>query len=298
MPLSHKVVYKQPLICGDCNYDAENIYASGQPAGADHDGQSQNRATAADQDNGSVAFWSDPGSDPCSPGSPDNGAAEYGTENSGQNCQSEKAGSNGKSDSDVDTVKKVERLLEEKFEQCLRESYEQGLARADDECRSMREKAEAKLRETELTLLEAKHHSKEIIASSERKIVELAMAVAERLIYNQLDAAPETVTSIVRETMNMLNGGEHVDLYVNPADLALCLDYSDALKEEFKEITRLEVLPDPEMPRGSCRIESESGVAEYLIDEEKEQLKAMLLKIARSEEEQQVKEDDFAYDRH
>ena len=97
--------------------------------------------------------------------------------------------------------------------------------------------------------------------------------------------------------MNILNGGEQVELYVNPADLGSCQSFSAELKSEFREIAKLDVLPDDSIPRGSCRIESESGVAEYFIDEEKAKLKETLLSLARGEEEKQAGE-DAAYGRH
>jgi len=85
---------------------------------------------------------------------------------------------------------------------------------------------------------------------------------------------------------------------LNPADLDACVGFSDRLKEEFKEIVKLEVLTDSQLAKGSCRIESESGVAEYLIEEEKEALEKTLLQVARKEEAKLIEEDDSAYGKH
>ncbi len=289
MPLSHKSVYKQPQITGDCNY-AEDAAS----------GYEQSVVLDADNHSEEVVFWADPALEQHADDITDSEPAVQ------RQKEDSKAFSKPKIEQqkgsqpqpEVMSMKQVEKMLEERTEQFLREGYEQGRIKAEEECRSMQEKSAAKLREAELTIREAKQRSKEIVAASERKIVELSMAVAERLVYNQLEAAPETVTSIVRETMSILNGGEQVDLYVNPADLEVCLNYSDNLKEEFSEMSRLEVFPDPKLPRGSCRIESENGVAEYIIDKEKENLKQMLLKIARKEDLTQAEEEESAYDRH
>lgn len=192
-----------------------------------------------------------------------------------------------------------QRLLEQKAEQGLREGYEKGLARAEEECRLMREEAESGLREAERTLNEARLRSKEIVSSSENKIVELAMAVAERLVRTRLELAPDTINSIVRSTMNMLHDGEQVEIFVNPADLEACLGYREQLKEEFHRVLKIEVTPDDSIPRGSCRIESECGAAEYMLEEEKEQLKSTLLNIARRAGEQPPGgEEEQRYDRH
>lgn len=302
MPLSLKNVYKQPSIFGDCSYESEEL--SLKLSSIEDELQYEQVATA-DHDNDEVAFWSDPDLDENSLDEPgqvfeeDFELEEKNIEpgsNSGKNTAH--AGSRTSEEAEAAIISKAEKLLEERFEKCVKDGYEQGLARAEEECRSSKEKASASLREAELTLREARQRSKEIIASSERKIVELAMAVAERLVYRQLDLESETITSIARETINMLNEGNQVDLYVNPTDFEKCLEYSVSLKKEYPDINKLEILPDPQLPRGSCRVESESGVVEYLIDEEKEQLKEMLLKIARNEENRLIEEGVSTYDRH
>ncbi|MEW5785303.1 MAG: FliH/SctL family protein [Bacillota bacterium] len=145
---------------------------------------------------------------------------------------------------------------------------------------------------------EARQRSREIIAASEVKVVELAMAAAERLLQTQLEMAPEKVIHIVREAMRLMGGGEKMAVYVSPPDLGACLGMQEKMKAEFSEVNRLEFLPDEALSRGSCRIESENGTAEYLLHEESRQLKEMLLAIARREETKQLEEEEPAYGKH
>lgn len=301
MRLSPNKVYKKPPICGNCSYCA------GNPADDDMHRQEevkQDLAEIAEQRaaRGEISYWVEPVKEVKTESGPGLGSNE---ENWMENT-SNKDEQTGKVNEDYldkqyiqqEAQKTAEKILEDKMQECLREGYDQGKVKAEDECRSMRESAAAKLREAELSLREAKQRYKEIIASSETKIVELSIAVAERLVYKQLDVAPDTVKAIIRETMNMLNGGEQVDLYVNPDDLDICRQYGEQLKAEFADIVKLEILSDSKLPRGSCRIESESGVAEYLLEEEKEQLKEMLMNLARKEEKEAVEEEDPSYGKH
>lgn len=187
---------------------------------------------------------------------------------------------------------------EESVEKGFQEGLAEGRQKAEEECQARQKKTELSLREAELCLREAKQKAKELIAASEYKIIELAMAVAEKLVKTKLNVDPDTITAIVRDTMNMLSGEEQAQLYVNPADYEACSNFSAVLKEEFKEINRLEIFADETMPRGSCRVESENGVAEYLLEEEKEQLKETLLKLARTEKERTLAEEDARYGKH
>ncbi|MDZ4133792.1 MAG: FliH/SctL family protein [Dethiobacteria bacterium] len=302
MRLSLKNVYKKPQICGDCSYGTSRASAelNEQDELSLERDLSQPVVHAAGREQ--LIFWSKEKPKP-KVGIPaaqaDLTVASYPDSGGFESDQAEEAYSPGGSAANAGVPRKsAEKILEEKLEQCIHEGYEQGKTKAEDECRTMRESAANKVKEAELSLREARQRAKEIIASSETKIVELALAVSERLVRTQLTVAPETVTAIVRETMNMLNGGEQVDLYVNPADIDACVGFSDRLKEEFKEIVKLEVLADSQLPKGSCRIESESGVAEYLIEEEKEALEKTLLQLARKEEAKLIEEDDTAYGKH
>lgn len=304
MQLSPKKVYKKPPICGNCSYNFES--ADKIEDGSLGSSPSLSPAEIAEQHEarGEVAYWTDNDKKEVKFSSPDSeihteaeeGLHEHVKEND-QEVETDHLVKENSSPGQTPR-KGAEELLEERVEECLREGYEQGKIKAENECSSMRENANSKLREAELILREAKQRSKEIVASSETKIVELALAVAERLVCTQLKVAPDTIKAIVRETMNMLNGDEQIGLYVNPDDLETCRRYSEQLKEEFPDLIKVEIFSDGKLTRGSCRIESESGVAEYLIEDEKEQLKEMLLSIARKEEKELTEEDNSAYDRH
>jgi flagellar assembly protein FliH len=291
MRSSHRSVFKNIKICGRCFYNCESHTGEAYDQSVEKVKQA-NLHESGDSSRSDYAFWSEPCSE-----KPEIPVEEEHSVKLEANLSEYDLAAKKAETERLSKLRRAEKELEEKAEKRLLEAYEQGKARAEDECRLMRESTETKMREADLLLREARQKSKEIVASSEHKVVELAMAVAERLVRTQLEISSEAVTAIVRDTMNMLNGGEQVELYVNPADLNSCQSFSAELKNEFREISRLDVLSDDSIPRGSCRIESESGVAEYLIDEEKAQLKETLLSLARREEEKQA-EEDAAYGRH
>ncbi len=293
MPLSLKTVYKQPPIDGDCSYavDRETDLAkskqfSSNPiaGGQSDDSFSEDRA---------VAVW--PGfeedkKENATAG--DNLDYQAGHDAYNRGGLLEDIDQSGPIDEQKLSPEEIEKaILKEKMDQCIQEGYEKGKAKAEKECLVMQEEASAKLKEAKSSLDESRRRSEEIIAASEKKIVELAVAVAERLVRKHLEIDPEAITGTVRETMNILNGGEQVEVYVNPSDLDPCLTAREQLKDEFKEIIKLDIFADENMPRGSCRVESESGVSEYIIDQEKNQLEQQLLRIARKEESGQAEEE-------
>lgn len=300
MPLSPKKVYKKPWVDGACTYCFErdqallnSVITDNKASKAGSEGVEEVEKAIAGEDGVSglndVAIWPffDKGATVTASGSSSG-------DGNGQSNQKEKSGKNksGQAQSspgacDEDIIKSAEELAEEilaaKTEKALQESYAKGKAKAEKEYRSRLQQAAGRVEEAEKTLQQARGKSARIIASSESKIVELAVAVAERLVCRQLELKPETITGIVRETMKILDGKEQVEVYVNPAELENCLEQRELLKDEFKEIIRLEVYAEEDLPRGSCRVESESGVAEYVVEDEKDRLQKMLLDIARAE---------------
>ncbi len=299
MPLSPKKIYKQPQVAGASLYEIEiSIEQECQDQGFDTPISGMQTENSRQEEN--IALWPQPGDSDYVGESEaeaddheqrqDPSDAEEALDDAGESQQKKEK---KKSPEEI-----AEAILEERMEQCVEEGYEKGRKKAEDECRKMREEAQKKLKEAEECLMEARSRSKEIVAASEQKIVELSVAVAERLVHKQLEIDPEAITGIVRETLNILNGGEQVEIYVNPNDHDVCLEQRENLKEEFTEIIKLDLVADERVPSGSCRVESESGVAEYLLGEEKKQLEQMLLNVAREEAAEQAEEKGLLYDKH
>lgn len=198
----------------------------------------------------------------------------------------------------------LELLLQQEAERQMLEwaeqGYEKGKEAAEAECRTLKENAMNKLIEAEICLREARQRAREIIAASERALVEISVAAAEQLLRSQLEIAPEKVVRIVRETIKDLAGGEQIAIFVNPDDLAICLDLRGELAPDINGGACLEIYPDMHISRGSCRIESESCSVEYLLETERETLRSSLLEIARQKERKllQAPEEEPAYGQH
>ncbi len=176
--------------------------------------------------------------------------------------------------------------------------YARGKAKAEAECRLLREEASQIMQEAGQNLEEARRRSREIVAASEKTIVRMAVAAAENLLHCQLDLSPEKIMHVVRKTMQELPEGEAVTLYINPADLQSCRQAVENLRRERSGLPLPELLPDETLPRGSCRGETDSAIAEYSREEEQAQIEEKLMAVARAKEQQLLEEEDGEYGRH
>lgn len=265
MPSSPKSVYKKPGINGVAPYDGDP-----PPDG----GKSEDHGAPA-RDPKDLHFWP-------LPRDPDGGRKEQRTKKDDppRKGPSPVSVNQGGASAEAARRRAEEEALAREVAKKKEEGFEQGRARAEKEHRRLLQEAEKARNEARETLRQAHSRAGEIVASSEETIVELAVAVAERLVRAELSLSPDTVRSIVRETLDMLNGGEQVAVFVHPEDLPTCRDFGESLREEFPGLLKLEMFSDETMTRGSCRVESESGVAEYSLDEEHARLREKLLEVA------------------
>jgi len=173
--------------------------------------------------------------------------------------------------------------------------FEEGKKQALQELEGLKEEARGKIEEAQLHVEEGRQKSREIVASSEKTVIELALAVAEKLLFEQLDLAPEKVLNIVREAIEKAPDGETVKVFVSEQDYDVCLRHAEELKSRFARIRphfkNIEFFAMEEIPRGSCRVETESGAVEYFLEKEKEELREVMMKLAREEERRILKEE-------
>ncbi len=191
-------------------------------------------------------------------------------------------------------------------ETATRQGYLEGLAegKAEAESRSkeLLEEAFQKLdeaeREAASCLQQARQKAREIVRASEADIVELSVAIAEKLIQDQLEIAPHKVARIVKESIGHFSDEEaQLEVYLHPEDLVACRKNLDPPGGSAAE-ARLKLLPDERLSRGSCRVESESSTAEYLMNDELKKIRETLLQIASAAEQGESGEEELTYASH
>jgi flagellar biosynthesis/type III secretory pathway protein FliH len=100
--------------------------------------------------------------------------------------------------------------------------------------------------------LEVERARQTILEEAEASIATLALAVARRLVADDLEARPERVRAIVLEALDRVRRATRARVRVHPSDAAQLLDLQ-ALDGHA------EVVADPSIERGGCLVESELG---------------------------------------
>jgi flagellar assembly protein FliH len=93
----------------------------------------------------------------------------------------------------------------------------------------------------------------------EDRVVHLAVAIAQRLVRGELARQPSISQQWIREALELAAGCRTITLRLHPDDHATVGDWRELLAGELAHLAPTQILPDPGIERGGCRIDTEFG---------------------------------------
>jgi flagellar assembly protein FliH len=139
----------------------------------------------------------------------------------------------------------------------VHEAYAEGLRRGIEAGRSqfLESVAEsaAALRAAAVAMRQAQE---EFFAAIEPQLVELAAAIAARILQRECTTDPDLIRRVVRSAIQHLVDRESVSIRVNPADLEAMRVEKISLLDEFDGLRLLTVLADDVVTRGGCVVDT------------------------------------------
>lgn len=93
----------------------------------------------------------------------------------------------------------------------------------------------------------------------EESVVELARAMAARLVRRELDASPEISLQWTREALQLTAGASHVVVRLHPTELENLREQTEQVIAAFRPLATAELIADPEIPPGGCRLDTKLG---------------------------------------
>ena len=87
----------------------------------------------------------------------------------------------------------------------------------------------------------------------------LAVEVASRIVRAEVQARPERVQEVLRGAIRRAADRSTLVAMVNPADLSACRAAAPEILEAMGGISRLDVVDDPRVGRGSCVLQTSGG---------------------------------------
>jgi type III secretion protein L len=115
------------------------------------------------------------------------------------------------------------------------------------------------------------------------QLVQLAVKVAEKVLRRRLDERPEAIVPMVEEALEAARGyrGGHLVLRVNPEDVPALEGFKKRLLDRDQRWQSLEVVAEPAMARGGCRIETDFGTIDASVETQLAAIESLLLRGER-----------------
>lgn len=155
-----------------------------------------------------------------------------------------------------------------------REAFAKGFAqgeRAGGEAAAQR--GDAMLRRLTETLEELTALRSQMIHQTERQMVQLALAVARRIVHREVSLDQDLLVAMARVALDRLSDSATVTVRLHPEEF----NATAAARADAWTGSNVVVAPDQRIPRGGCRIESDFGVVDSGIDAQLQELGRALL---------------------
>jgi flagellar assembly protein FliH len=149
---------------------------------------------------------------------------------------------------------------EEKADRIEREAYEKGFAEGERAGREVGEKRLSSAAKTFVDALgEVERFKGEVLEGSERKMVDLALAVAKKIVQCEPSLKPEMILGVIREALDHSVDREHVTVRLNSSDMALVRDHCPDILASVEGLKNLTLEEDPTVSRGGVIVATDYG---------------------------------------
>lgn len=113
---------------------------------------------------------------------------------------------------------------------------------------------------------EIRHARQAWLAHWQRQAVHVAAAMARRIVRHELSHQPQLALELVREALELAAGNPRLRVRLNPADHAALASQVQGLADQLAPLAQAEIVADPEIGLGGCRVETQFGVIDQQIE--------------------------------
>jgi len=117
----------------------------------------------------------------------------------------------------------------------------------------------------------------QMIRQTERQMVELALAVARRIIHREVSLDRDLLIAMARVALDRLGESAQITIRLHPEDF----EATSADRVSNVMGTCVTVLEDPRLERGACMVESDLGALDLSVDSQIEEVARALLGARR-----------------
>ena len=159
-----------------------------------------------------------------------------------------------------------------------REGYAQGIAKAMDDSVRDREATAARLeKEVQSFLEKASLAREELILQSRDELVELCLAVAEKVVRVSLKSSAEVIVRMIQTATERMRRQEWVHIYISGCDTRQLAQISPALTSTLGALSQhIKVVPMGDDESGTCIVETPEEIVDASVSTQMSNIRDVL----------------------
>ncbi|HWR05348.1 FliH/SctL family protein [Sporomusa sp.] len=151
------------------------------------------------------------------------------------------------------------------------EGHSQGYQAGFDEghqaaLADMQQTMQLSLEKADRIIKVAEQEAYHLMIDAERQVVEIALAVAGKVLARELEENPATILPIVKEALGKVRDQDHIVIRVNPEDYEMVLMAKRDLQLMVGREHAVNVCADHIVPGGGCVIDTALGTVDAKLD--------------------------------
>lgn len=176
-----------------------------------------------------------------------------------------------------ESQEQIAQLRRQAHDQGYQEGYQQGVQEGKQSgLAEMQSLIDAAVEKTQDLLTLGNKDAKEMILSAERQIIEIALAVASRIMACQIEENPMVVLPIVKNALEKVRDQEQIVIRVSNNDFDIVLQAKRDFQNMVGREQALNIVADRTIQPGNCVIDTSYGVVDAKIDTQFDALRKAL----------------------
>jgi len=150
-----------------------------------------------------------------------------------------------------------ENAFQKGFAEGQRVGYESGLKKVDPIINSLRQ-----------ALVQLQDIRKEVQQEMEKEVVQLALAIAKKIVCHEVKTNRETFVCVAREALSRVENPGKINIKLNPEDLQFINDTKSQFSQFLHNVDHIRFEATDSIQRGGCLIETDRGDIDARIEKQ------------------------------
>ena len=178
-------------------------------------------------------------------------------------------------------LRRVKDAFAKKIQLAEQESYKRGLSDGARKGRELQRNETLQTLQAMTNIVkETSKLKKSILESAEQQIIQLSLAITEKVIHLEVTTNREVIRGVLQEAIKNISDRENMKIRVHPRDFDFMLEIKSDFLHGFDGIKNIVFEKDESVMRGGAIIETLCGEVDARLDQQLNEIKTLMTSSA------------------